>query len=189
MLLSAIVVTTNAQFGVKAGVNFANLHGSDVSGVKGIVGFYAGANYNISINEMFNVQTEAVYSSEGAKDSGGSDDKIILGFINLSALFRYNSSGFFIGTGPQYGIIASAKEKISGTSTDIKDQLKSGDFSWAFAAGYDLPVGLGFDARYNLGLGSIGKEQSGVTPDIKTGCFQVGVHYNFKMGEQKGKKK
>ena len=175
-------LTTQAQFGFKGGVNISNLHGSDVSDAKSLAGFYLGAYYNIGINDNFSVQTEAVYSAEGAKESG-TDAKLHLNYINLSALFRYNvPGGFFVGTGPQLGLLTTAKVKSGGTSVDVKDQFKSSNFSWAVAAGYDFPMGLGFYARYNIGLAKIAKDDP--TPDVKSGCFQFGLRYNLKMNKK-----
>jgi hypothetical protein len=82
--------------------------------------------------------------------------------------------GFFLQTGPQYGFLMSAKAKDGGT-TDVKDQFKTGNFSWAFAAGYDTKGGLGFYARYNLGLSKIADDGS----DVKTGTFQFGLRYTL----------
>jgi hypothetical protein len=183
-LLSTIVVAAQAQFGLKGGLNISTATGSDATDSKSKAGFYFGVFYNIPIGNSVSLQTEAVYSAEGAKfDDAGDELKFLLNYINLSALFRYNfQGGFFLGTGPQLGIRTSAKAKELGVTVDIKDQIKSTDFAWAFATGYDLPMGLGFYARYNLGLAKIAEDGS----DIKTSCFQLGLRYTFKMA---GKKK
>ena len=60
--------------------------------------------------------------------------------------------------GPQISFLVSAKEKTSGTNEDIKDQFKSTEIAGIIGAGYTLPNGFGFDARYQLGLSSIAKD-------------------------------
>jgi hypothetical protein len=45
-------------------------------------------------------------------------------------------------------------------STDIKDDYKKVDFSWAFGASYVSNSGLGVDARYNLGISNINDDAS-----------------------------
>jgi hypothetical protein len=175
LLLSGSVIAVQAQFGVNAGLNISTLSGSDVSDAKSKAGVHFGAFYKIPVSNGIAVQTEASYSMEGAKE-GSSDYKLELGMLNLAALFRYNfQGGFNLATGPQYGFILSAKAKGGGSSADVKDQMKSGNFCWAFAAGYDLPMGLGFYGRYNLGLAKIAKDGS----DVKSSSFQLGVRYNF----------
>ena len=176
-VLTIFAVATNAQFGFKGGVNVSTVRGGDVSDVSSKVGFYVGPYYIIPIGNGAGVQIEAVYSGEGAKDKT-SDVKLNLGYINLSALFRYMfSGGFFLQTGPQYGFLLSAKAKDGG-SVDVKDQFKTGNFAWAFAAGYDSKSGLGFYARYNLGLSKIADDGS----DVKTGTFQFGLRYTLHGG-------
>ncbi|NJO25381.1 MAG: PorT family protein, partial [Bacteroidia bacterium] len=124
-----------------------------------------------------------VYSKEGAQDKDNSDYKIHLDYINITALFRYNSRGFFVGIGPQLGVLGSAKVKYMGNSDDIKDDLKSTNIAAAIAAGYELPNGLGFYARYNLGLVNIGSESG---DDIKTTGINIGLRFSLNP-EKSGK--
>jgi hypothetical protein len=182
VILSLCVVTISllatAQLGVKAGMNISTWNGDDAEGAKSLTGFYVGAQYMVSINEKFSVVPEAVYSMEGAKDDA-TDIKIKTDFINVAAMFRYNSSGFYVGTGPQLGFLMSAKADDGTTTADVKDAFKSTNFSWAFGLGYEMKNGLGIGARYNLGLSSIADDSD---TDVKTGVFQIGLTYNFKLG-------
>jgi len=163
-----------AQFGVKAGANFANITGDDTEDAKMRVAFYAGVLYNIMINEMFSFQPELVYSSQGAKFEGGDDARLLLNYLNLTGLFRYNTeSGFWVGTGPQLGLLLSAKAKEGSASVDVKEFFKGSDFAWAFALGYQLQSGLGFYGRFNLGLANI--DDTG--GNIKNSVIQVGLRY------------
>lgn len=184
-LLSTSVIAVQAQFGLKGGATFSTWHGSDVnnSDVDGLVGAYFGAFYNAHVSTNFSVQPEVAFSAEGAKDANSSE-KARLDYINLSVLPRYNNSGWFIGTGPQLGLLISAKDKGNGGSIDIKDELKGSNFSWAFATGYDLKVGLGFDVRYNLGLSNISDSFFG-SATVKQSVWNVGVHYSFSMMSKK----
>lgn len=188
LLLTSFVIAAQAQFGVHAGINVSSLRGEDMSGFKSKLGAHFGVSYQIPVSNGIAVQTEATYSSEGAKYTGGGDGdydvKYNFNYLNLAALFRYNfEGGFNLATGPQYGFITSAKLKSEGESMDFKDELKSGNFSWAFAAGYDLPMGFGLYARYNLGLSSIEKESEG--EHVKASTFQFGVRYSIKTGSKK----
>ncbi|OQY94281.1 MAG: hypothetical protein B6D37_08490 [Sphingobacteriales bacterium UTBCD1] len=178
-LFTALFITAQAQFGVNAGLNIANLHGSDINNVKSKIGPHFGVFYNIPVSKNgISVQTDASYSSEGAKVSSG-DGKHLLSYLNLSTLFCYNFiGGFNLATGPQYGILLSAKSKYSGQTIDMKDQTKGGNFCWAFAAGYDLPMGVGFYGRYNLGISNIEKYNEGGS--VKTGSFQIGARLTIK---------
>ncbi len=179
LLSTSLVIAAHAQFGVNAGLNISRFHGDDIhDNFKSKVGFHFGAFYQIPVSNGISVQPEVAYSAEGAKVSGdGSSGSYNLGSLNLAALFRYNfQGGFNLATGPQYGILLSAKEKEDGDSYDAKDSFKGGNFAWAFTAGYDLPTGLGFYARYNLGLANIVDESD---VDVKSSTIQIGLRYNI----------
>lgn len=175
--ITLVGIAANAQvtYGVKAGLNIANLTGdTEGLGLSSLASFNAGALVNIPVSSQFSVQPEVVYSAEGAKADGG---KIALNYVNIPVLFQYNNSGFFGELGPQLGILTSAKVKPDdGDDYDLKDQLKSTNFSLAFGAGYKLANGLGFNARYNLGLSNIADSDDGT---LKSNAFQVGAFYTF----------
>lgn len=178
LFATTFIIAANAQFGINGGLNISTIHGGDVTGTKSKTGFHFGALYQIQVSNGIAVQTEASYSAEGYKNDA--EAKMLMNFLNIAALFRYNfEGGFNLATGPQYGFLMSAKGKENGESEDYKDAFKSGNFCWDFVAGYDLPIGLGLYARYNLGLSSVVKE-SGV--DAKLSTFQFGVRYNIKTG-------
>ena len=188
-IVALAVTTTNAQvtFGVKAGLNLATWTGSDASstnfpGKAMKAGLNVGGVVNIPVSSNFSVQPEVVYSMEGMKLTGGSYD---LSYINIPVLAKYNfSKGFFAATGPQIGFLTSAKAKpTSGPSTDIKSLLQSTDFAWAVGLGYLTSANVGFDARYNFGIGTIdkGSPKSKFTNSV----IQINVFYMF--GGKKGK--
>jgi hypothetical protein len=182
LVCASSLVAANAQvrFGVKAGANFATI--TDASGAKSKVGINGGLQVGVPLSSMFSFAPEAVYSAQGAKADG--DVSINLNYINLPLLLQYNNaSGFFANTGPQIGFLMSAKQKIGSESGDIKDQMNSTDFSWAIGAGFATKSGFGFNARYNLGLSKIAKDDAGGSS--KNSVIQAGFFYNFGGGAEK----
>jgi hypothetical protein len=180
---SLATVDAQVQFGVKGGLNLANVSVSgDNSGTSYSMrpSFYVGGMVAIPAFSDFSVQPEVVYSSQGSKlSNSGQTGNYNLGYINVPVLLKYNNeSGFFAETGPQLGLLLSAKASSGGSSVDIKDQLNSTDFSWVIGAGFLLPVNLGIDARYNIGLANIAKGASS-GQSIKNGVIQIGVFYLF----------
>jgi len=191
-LLLTIFVTAEAQFGVNAGANLANFGGTDATEAnlgadkKVIIGPHFGVYYNAAVGDHFSVQPELGFSPQGVKlESTGVTGKIVLNYITIGALARWNSgSGFYLGTGPQLGILMSAKTKVDGQpDDDIKDELKGSDFAWMFRAGYDLPGGFGFYAGFNLGLSTI--DDASPADDVKNRVIQIGVRYNITKGGTK----
>jgi hypothetical protein len=191
ILIFSIVALSSAksqvQFGVKAGMNLANLmvSPSDPETSYGsLTSFNGGLLASLPIADALTVQPEINYSGQGSKVSGGgSSGTINYDYINVPVLIKYNhSSGLFAETGPQAGFLISAKAKVDGQSIDIKDGVESFDFSWAFGLGYKIPdVNLGIDIRYNLGITNTDKPISGSNSDfkVKNSVFQFGIFYLF----------
>ncbi len=130
------------------------------------------------MGSIFSINPEIIYSLEGAKDNTD-NSKINLKYLNIPLLLQYNNqSGVFIETGPQIGFLFSAKAKYAETSVELKNQLANTNFSWCIGAGYKLVSGVGFNARYNLGLSNISKKATG-DPKTKTSAFQLSVFKLF----------
>lgn len=165
----------DVTFGVKGGLNFSNVKVETNSGgasPDGRVGYYVGGLADFGISQEFHIQPEVLVSSEGVDDA-------FISFVNIPVLAKYYvAEGFNIQAGPQLGILIDAE---GGT-----DGLKSTNFGLSFGAGYELPNGLFFDARYNLGLTDMldydGSDFEGTLfsgLEMKTRNFQVGFGYRF----------
>ncbi len=172
---------SSKTFGIKAGANFSNLRSTDGNNSESAdmkVGLHGGVFLNIPVGSIFSINPEVIYSLEGAKDNTD-DSKINLNYLNIPILLQYNNeSGVFIETGPQIGFLFSAKARYAGTSVDLKDQLEKTNLSWCIGAGYKLLSGVGFNARYNLGLSNIAKNATG-DPKTKNNAFQLSLFKSF----------
>lgn len=177
-LLLVGVVTSNAQgvsIGLRAGLNIAN-QSISASGVSvspdSRLSFLAGAYAKIMVSDKIGVQPELFYSSIGAKwpDQGFGVETIKTDYLTLPVFFRYNvTDNFHFLVGPQFGILMSANGTDNSGTQDIKDQLKSSDFSGVVGAGLDFgPINAGL--RYNFGLSNI-NNSGGST--VKNNVFQV----------------
>jgi hypothetical protein len=72
----------------------------------------------------------------------------------------------------------NAEDKIKNVSTiDAKENYNSENFSCVFGAGFLTPVGLGFDARVNAGLGNINEIENG--RKTRGNVIQLGIFYQF----------
>lgn len=172
--LSAIAQKT--AIGFKAGVNIATL-GSDLSPKpSSLIGLHAGLLAHIHLADKFAVQPEVVYSTQGAKNKSDNSE-LHLGYLNVPVLLQYMfSNGFRLETGPQAGILLSAKEKDNSVSIDIKNDINGFDFGWAAGVGYLSKMGLGADARFNFGLSNINKNNTG---KLRNNVAQLGLFYQF----------
>lgn len=199
------------KFGAKAGVNLATLTGDFADDAKMKVGFNAGGLVEYKLTEKFALQGELLYSMQGAKTEDRTDygfgayeeeeNKVTLSYINIPILAKYYIvKGFNVEAGPQLGILVSAKSKSEysetyydiddnlvtyseSTDVDIKDNLKTVDFSFNIGAGYDFTENIFVNARYNIGLTNIYDMPDTFFGfnnwDAKNSVFSVNFGYKF----------
>jgi Outer membrane protein beta-barrel domain len=209
-ILAIATLSANAQikFGLKAGANVSNIIGDhslsadeteDENSLQFTTkfGFNAGAFVNLPIKGKFSIQPEVIYSLQGANykitntDELSGDQTVSTGHLNLTYVqvpilakltFAHK---FYLQTGPQLGFLMSAKDKFSGGTADVKSNYQSIDFAWGIGLGYTLPMGVGFDIRYDLGITAVDKtssdDNSGADSGLKdhNSNLQVGVFYQF----------
>ena len=166
---------SQVNFGIKAGVNIANqvyTGGGFTSSPGSLLGFHGGVYLHAKMGK-FGIQPEAFFSMAGSKPTlSGASNAVKTNYISLPILLRWNITNFFnIHAGPQFGLLLSAKQTLNGTTTDIKKQVKSGDFGIAGGAGFDLPMGLNGGARVVGGLSDVSNTSS--TTKTKNFIFQV----------------
>lgn len=182
-----------AQFaiGIKAGPNFATLDtkSSPRTNYKNRAGFHGGAFVLIKAAK-FGVQPEIIFSQQGSKvEIDSKDFESNFSYINIPIILKlYTVAGINIQAGPQFGFVTNgeAPEELAGVTTvrDVKDRMKSSDFTVALGLGWDLPFGLTLDARYNLGLSKIYDDAPQYqTGDAKNQVFQFSLGYKLiKLG-------
>ncbi|HKW15195.1 MAG TPA: porin family protein [Candidatus Krumholzibacteria bacterium] len=184
--------------GVKAGVNIANVGGSDApDNTSSRTGFQGGLFIGKHVNDQFGFRVEGLYVQKGAKgkasssSSSSSDVTEKLDYIEFPILFVYDiknteKMGFNLFAGPTLGFNMSAKVE----STDIKDNIQSFEFGGAIGAGVEKKMAGGkaitFDARYSMGATTVAKDvtvaSTTVSPDIKNRGFGFMLGYQIPIG-------
>ncbi|MBF9221779.1 porin family protein [Hymenobacter ruricola] len=181
-LAAGVSATASAQasFGVKAGASLTTLGGADASGFSNKVGLNAGVVANLGFGDALSLQPEVLFSMKGAALSDNTKVKYNFNYIDIPVMLQYNADGLFFEAGPQLGILASAKATDGSTDIDVKDGLNTIDFGYAVGLGYKLESGPMIGLRYNGGITSIDKEESGTTAaKIRNNAFQLYVGYMF----------
>ena len=177
ILCVSIATAQETHFGLKAGVNIASANISPGADYNSKAGLHIGGLAHIHLSKNFALQPEVVYSMQGGERE---DVKWKFNYINIPLLVQYmTENGFRLQTGPQLGLLVSAKSEHGDVEVNRKDELTSTDFSWVFGAGYLFPSGFGLDARYNLGISDVWDAS---TAKVKNSVFQVGVFYQFMHG-------
>ena len=169
VLISFSTITkSQIHFGVKAGQSLTNQRLDSASGTSYISNFNVGMLVSMPITKSLSLQPELMYSNQGY--GGKYNDtsfRVTYSYLVLPVLLKYSlNSGLFAETGPQFGLLV---KKLWW--------LNSSDFSWVFGIGYKLPVNLGFDVRYTLGLTDIGNQY--YSPKAYNSVFQFDVFYLF----------
>jgi hypothetical protein len=174
------VKAQNVHFGIKGGMNASSLNSSpDNSDMQTKIGFNLGLLAHIhTSNKQWAIQPEIYYSTEGSKSKSASNASLNLDYLNVPVLAQYMfDNGFRIEAGPQIGFLMSAKNKAGDITENVKDNLKSTNFSIPVGVGYLTSSGFGFDARYNFGLSNINNTSS--PTKIHSNVFQFGIFYQF----------
>lgn len=178
----------NLKIGPKAGVNFTTVHG-DLEDRKIKTGFHAGIMAEIGITEVFAIQPELLYSTQGVIQEGSFLDfdfksTTKLDYLNLPIMGKYYIiERFSIELGPQLGILLNSKSKyeMEGESEeqDNKKMTNNMDFGLNAGLSYKLDNGISFGARYNLGLSNINDGENADDHKLRHGVIQVSVGYFF----------
>lgn len=194
VMMAGFMANAQLSYGVKAGLNVANL--SNSVGGKALVGYHGGGLVNYAVSEKFALQAELLYSGQGCRykvaDFGfvSLNQNVNLDYINIPILAQYYfAPSFYVEAGPQIGFLASAKddayEKEDNDGRSYKENLKSTDFSAGVGLGYIFTkINLGIGARYTFGFSNINKKfDDEETIKNHNNVFQIGAFYRF------GKKK
>lgn len=145
--------------------------------------------------EQFGIQPELLYSMQGATSEyseSGIDvkEELKLDYLSLPVLAKYKfAPGWNLHLGPQIGFLLNAQSEYEvsyegeteSESEDLKDYVSSIDFGLSGGFGYELDMGVFFDARYYLGLADINDDNEEFDSDysVHNNVIQLSVGYKF----------
>jgi|TARA_R100000479_G_scaffold33554_2_gene13879 hypothetical protein len=151
------ITTTQAQgldLGIKAGVNFATLN--DATNLDNRTGFVAGAFLGAKFSDKVGFQADLLYSQQGAEFEGNQFD---LNYVNVPVVVKfYVFKGLHVQAGPQFGFLVDDNSQSLFGEIFNDAAAKDFDLSGVVGLGYDLPLGLRLEGRYNFGLTDVGEE-------------------------------
>jgi len=186
--VSSLFAQVQFSIGLKGGLNFAKFDVSDVGGsIQNKTGFHGGA-FVLAKFTAFAIQPELIFSQQGSDFTfNGQNLSSNFGYLNVPILLKfYLPFGLNFQAGPQFGFLNSADGQILGADGEVvdvsKDMYKNSDTSVALGIGWDLPLRLTVDFRYNLGVSEI--EDDARLTATKNQVFQLSVGYKlFKFGK------
>ncbi len=165
----ACSINGNAQgviIGIKGGGNFSKLDGANLNSST-IIRYHFGATVEVKLLPIFAIQTEALFSSQGAKVTNNKDFNLNYVSVPVFAKFYVIPNRFSLDIGSQLSFLVK---------DDVPNSFKTEPFELAGIAGVGLkmPSNIFLQARYVVGLNDM-------TPStaIKNKMIQVSVGYNF----------
>jgi hypothetical protein len=178
-------------FGVKAGINYANLNfdGDDANvNFDQRIGFVGGLFMVWPASSKGALQIEALYSQKGTSiDNEDGKGALKIDYLDIPVLARFssgpaNKTSFHVFGGPSLGFKMRANATGDFTDDgsddqDIGDDVETFDFGMVVGAGVDFGK-MTLDARQSWGLSNIVKD-----PDddekVKTRTFSVMLGIRF----------
>ena len=177
-------------------------------------GFHFGAFIEYGFNEKLWVEAGVDYAFQGGKiksfeviekDNNGNvlsktkkdvkNTKFNTQQLNIPLWVKYDINGFRPKVGINLGFLTKIETKGENdeqkTVTESLTPDKKFDFGLGIGAEYNLPMGLFFDATFNLGLTDLSNKQKVVlnqsggvarivpSQTFKNRVFQIGVGYKF----------
>ncbi|MBA2746108.1 MAG: PorT family protein [Flavisolibacter sp.] len=193
-----ISTTPAGGLGIRAGVNFQNINGKDMSGndLKNdmMTGFHAGLTADLPLGPSFVLQPGVLYSLKGAEIMN--DTKIKLSYIEVPLNFIYKpalgTGSLLLGAGPYVAFGINGKMDGPGSnSTDVEftsdfdanntaPQFKRFDAGANLLAGYEFLNKLSFQINAQLGLAEINPTMPGNDQSKwKNTGFGLSLGYKF----------
>lgn len=203
VLLSIYTLSAqNVRFGLKGGLNISTLTVRGIN-LKGDLsykpGFHLGALINSTISKEFSIQTEFLFSNQGYNYDEGTYEMV--GNINYFAIpvmvMYFPTKKFNFQAGPQVSFLMSHKAEISmkgdefdpldpgfskNTTVDLKDSTQSVELGMNVGLGYKINDNVFFSGRYNFGITTVNKKESGSKAsgeEDRNSVFQFSVGYLF----------
>ncbi|MFI5193226.1 MAG: porin family protein [Chitinophagales bacterium] len=183
------------KFGIKGGLNLTNLYVDNVSDEHMKAGFNAGIFAKLPVTRGFSIQPELLYSLKGAKDTynnivqGSGEYRFNLGYVELPVLAVINLARNFnlqAGGYAAYLVAANVKDvdnqgNINGATDLNADNFQRFDYGLAGGLAFDIE-NMTIGARYNYGLGNIGKSGSlsgDLTKNSKNAGLSIYLGFGF----------
>ena len=198
-LLLCLSFFAQAQIGIKAGLNFANVSKASSINSSSRSGFHAGILLAPASKKIISSRTELIFSRQGYDyKTSTNTGNVNLDYIQMGQLMSINITKYIsLMFGAQTSYLISAQVDSSnggsGTGNQIMDLYNRIDYGYALGAEVHPVMGLIIGARYNVSLAKVYKDiQSLQRPsfsseDAKNNVVQL--YIGWRLGSTKKKEK
>ena len=140
----------NSGFGIKGGLNLANVYGDEADALdpEAFTSFHAGIYAQFALAQKFSLQIEGLYSRKGYE----ADIENRFDYLELPFLAVYNiTDNLSLHLGPQLSVMVSAKQ--DGDEVNMENL---NTFDYGLAGGAEARFRMfRLGARYNLGFAGL----------------------------------
>ena len=197
--LLSLPFLAHAQFGLKAGINFANVSKASSFNSSNRSGFHIGVLLAPTSKKLISSRTETIFSRQGYDyKTGTNSGEVSLDYIQLGQLMSINISKYFsLMLGAQTAYLISAKVDSTGSgsggsgSAGIMELYNRMDYGYAVGAEVHPFKGLLIGARYNVSLNKLyesmasGQRPSFTSEDAKNNVVQIYLGWRLGSGTKK----
>ncbi len=183
-IFASFVTSAQVGFGLKGGLNLSTLNVKDPDlTYDSRTGYHLGVFLRGKFDKVAIQPEVLLYTQKGdVKSSVFGTAQESFTYVTVPVMIKfYPFMGLNLQVGPQFGFLVDGERKyntvLASGSRDITDYYKSSDVAVSLGAGYDFGFGLGFDARYNLGVKDINNVSNGDA--AKSRVFMLSLGWNF----------
>lgn len=195
LLLSSLAAFAQYEVGTitiqpKVGLNVSSMNKLKNTSMR--VSYTAGVEAEYQAWNLVSVSLGAMYSQQGYRHNYKStlDGALMtdmgehydMNYINFPVLANvYLLDGFAVKAGVQPGFCVAKKYREKNNITgrlekgDVENVVSTFDFSIPVGVSYELPIGVTFDARYNIGVTQVLRQPN------ENGKFKVGYNSVFQL--------
>lgn len=192
-----------AQFGIKAGLNFAQVSKASDINASSKSGFHVGLFLAPPAKKIISSRTEILFSRQGYDyKSSTKTGEVNLDYIQMGQLMSINITKFLsLMFGAQTAYLISAQVDSSGGSSTgnaqadkMMDLYNRIDYGYALGAEIHPVAGLIIGARYNVSLAKLYQDvqsfqrPSFTSEDAKNNVIQISVGWRFGKNVKKKEK-
>lgn len=163
------------KFGPKVGLNVSNYTGDNIE-TDALVGMHLGGLLSFGIGNVFSIQPEVLFSTQGAKiKNDNTKYEFKTTYVSVPVMLKARTGfGLYFEAGPQ--VAFKTGEKI-GDQT-ISNFAENLDLAGGVGLGYQAGFGLGVGARYVQGISKVGTyDSSNLKADVKNSIVQVSLFW------------
>lgn len=163
LLVSILLISVSTVFA--QGISFGPRVGMNISKLTNIhsdakLGLNIGAFFTGYFTKSVGIEVAAMFSQEGAKYytdvpalGNHIDVKTRLNYINFPVVVKVRLlGGLNVYAGPQFGLLASARNVYDKMTYDVKDYFKTLNMSGVVGVGYRFNGGFDIGVNYNFGF-------------------------------------